>query len=140
LGQSFTTYALSAEDRARGARLAKKFRYRDRVDYFVLTSLVLKVDSTEKQHQIYQDVSNAHRFYVRAGDAMLTIGKDHPHSPGVGGFSMHPGPVHPDSGAERAMASFIVCINCNGVGVPFGWSTPVTADNVGWLGGSDTRF
>ena len=130
LSQVFATYTLSARDRAWGTRLAHKFGYREKVVYFVRTSLVLSVNGAILESQIYQDTKDPTRFYVVAGDAMLTVGNDHPNSPGVGGFSMH----------ANIAKNFITCFHCNAGGVPFIWSTPVIKGKVSWLGGSEKRL
>lgn len=129
LSQPFTAYSLTKKDKAWGAALMKRFRYRGRYLFFVKTSLALEVDGKTVHGAIYQAVERPSLFYVVNGDAMLKIGDDNPYSPGVGGFDMW----RPKSG------NFIVSTDTQG-GVAFLSGSKIIRGKVTWKGDESSRF
>ncbi|HEX7287220.1 MAG TPA: hypothetical protein VF532_13625 [Candidatus Angelobacter sp.] len=129
LSLPFSTYALSAKDKAWSQSLVDRLQYKGRVVHFVRTSLPLKVDNSTVQGAVYQAVERPEMFYVMNSDAILELGAKWAYNPGVAGFSMHA----PQS------RNFIACLNLEG-GVPFLSSSPVQRSKVTWKGHDYNRF
>ena len=130
LGQKFSVYEMTPSDQAWGTRLAKRFKYHDKVAYFVRTSINMQANGEWMTGAVYQALDKRDYFYVAPGDAMLRVGAMRPLSPGVGGFSMH----------TPASKDFIACFNCFTGGVPFVFGTSITLGPVKWYGDRSRRF
>ena len=130
LGAPYEQYNLTESDFEWSRSLAQRFEYDDEVVHFARTSIALISDGQAIEGRVYHSLEYPDMYYVAEGDLMFVLGRDHPYSPGVGGFSMH----SPSSG------NFIVCLNCLGGGVPALQSSEVLRGVVKWRGASWTRL
>ncbi len=130
LSAKFQTFQMGDIEKKWSASLIKNMNYKGEVIHFVRTTIILNQGGTEINGAIYQALEKPNYFYIVNADSMLKIGKKHPYSPGVGGFSMH----RPKS------KNFIVCLNFQSGGVPAFSSTPVKKGPVSWQGNVWDRF
>ena len=130
LGTNFQTFQMGNIEKKWSASLVKNMNYKGEVVHFVKTSIILYQDGSEINGAVYQALEKPDYFYIVNADSILNIGKEHPYSPGVGGFSMH----RPKS------KNFIVCLNFQSGGVPAFNSTAVVRGPVSWQGNVWNRF
>lgn len=123
-------YTLTELDFDWSRSLVQRFKYDGEVVHFARTSIALISDGQTIEGRVYQSLEYPDMYYVAEGDLIFVLGREHPYSPGVGGFSMHA----PPSG------NFIVCLNCLRGGVPSLDSSKVHRGVVKWRGARWNRF
>jgi hypothetical protein len=128
LSKPFTTYEVTAEDRAETESAVQVFNYKGKIYYFGKTSLSIDIDGVKVPGIVYHSSEKPEYFLIikEFGNVWLKLGSPHPNNAEKNTSDIF---ITPDP------RDFTTCSDCTFGGAPILSGSKVTKSVVTWTGG-----